>query len=147
MPLAQTEHGPVRFEEDQVLRMLGGLIGFAEATRFVLLENQEIDPFRWLVSVDNPELSFAVIDPRILVPEFHIELTEPDRVRLAINERSEILPLAISVLSARPEESTANLKAPIVVNSTHMLAAQVVMTTSDYAVKHPLLPEPSRSEG
>ena len=146
MPTVETQHGPIEYEDGQVFHMLGGLIGFADATKFVLLESPEVDPFRWLVSVDKPELSFAVIDPRLLVPDFHIGLAEPDRARLEITEESDVLPLAISVLSTPPEGSTANLKAPIVVNSTRMLAQQVVLTTSDYSVKHPLLPSGNGSE-
>ena len=140
MPTATTRHGQIEFQEDQVFRMLGGLVGFADATRFVLLESPDIAPFGWLVSVDRPELSFMVVDPRLVIEGFEIELTEEDRTRLEIDADSDVLPLAIAVVSDSPEASTANLKAPVVVNSSRMLAAQIVLTDSDYSVRHPLLP-------
>ena len=145
MPVAETLHGEIRFETDQVIKLLGGPIGFSQVTDFILLENADIEPFRWLVAVDDSQLSFAVIDPRSLVDGYKIELTQPDRERLQIDESSDVLPLVIAVLGARPEESTANLKAPIVVNSTRMVAAQIVLTSSKYDVKHPLLATASES--
>lgn len=139
MPIVETRHGAIRYEDDQVIRLLGGLVGFDEVTQFVLLETTEIEPLRWLVSVERPELSFLVVDPRLLVEEFQFGLSGEDRKRLRIDEGSDLLPLAITVLGPRPESSTANLKAPIVINSTEMLAAQIVLTESSYSVQHPLL--------
>lgn len=141
MPTATTRHGTIHYEKSQVVHVLGGLVGFPDATHYVLLESEEVEPFRWLVSVDQPELSFLVIDPRLLVLDFEYGLTSADRSRLGIDERSEVLPLVIAVISDEPEGSTANLRAPLIVNSTRMVAAQIVLTDGEHSVRHPLLPQ------
>ena len=142
MPVARTRHGDFDYEEDQVLHVAGGLLGFPDALRFLLLENADVEPLRWLVSLDRPELTLLVIDPRLLVADFQIRLGEEDCERLDLQEGddSALLPLAITVLAERGESSTANLKAPVIVNTRRMRAAQIVLLDAPYSVQHPLLP-------
>jgi flagellar assembly factor FliW len=148
MPQAETRHGTIHYEEDQVFEMLGGLLGFPDAKRFVLLESADIEPLRWLVSVDRKDLSVLVIDPRLLVPGYRVELSREEQSKLEITDGEveregdgNILPLAITLLSDKPQQSTANLKAPIVLNTARMVAAQIVQTESRHSVQHPLLAE------
>jgi flagellar assembly factor FliW len=122
--------------------MVGGLIGFPDATRFLLLESAEVAPLRCLVSLTEPELELTVIDPRHLIAEYRIRLTPKELSRLELEPGDEegLLPLAIAVLGSEPEDSTANLKAPVIVNTRRMIAAQVVLVEDDYSICHPLLP-------
>lgn len=139
MPTAVTQHGPIDYVDEQVFRVEGGLVGFPEARRFILLESPDIEPLRWLVCVDQPEPSLLVVDPRLLVSDYRVTLEEGDRKLLQVDEGSEVLPLAIAVVGENPEASTCNLMAPIVINSTRMVAVQLVLADSEYAVQHPLL--------
>jgi len=139
MAIAETPHGPIEYQSSQVFCMDGGLVGFCDATRFVLIENSEVEPLRWLVSVDRPELAFLVVDPRLLIPDFRVHLRDEERMRLELTDDDDVLLLAITVVGETSEEATANLKAPIVVNPRKMTAAQVVLIDSEYSVHQPLL--------
>ena len=43
MPTATTRHGTIHYEKSQVVHVLGGLVGFPDATHFVLLESDEVE--------------------------------------------------------------------------------------------------------
>ena len=144
MPEAQSRLGRLTYEESQVFRMVGGLIGVPDAERFILLESPEVEPLKWLVSVEGPELSLPVIDPRLLISDYQPRLEDEHVDRLELTSESDLLPLAITVLTPEPEDSTANLRAPIVINTAKMLAAQIVPAESAYSISHPLLPPSSR---
>ncbi len=134
-----TPRGPIEYDEHQVLRVDDGLVGFAQARRFVLVESDDLAPLRWLVAVDSPDLSFLVVDARQIVPTYELRLSAVERAKLGVEDASELLPLAITVVAESPEDATANLKAPILVNSREMTAAQVILTECDYSVRQSLL--------
>ena len=54
MPITSTE-SIFQFDE--------GLIGFYDCKSFLLIEREEIAPFRWLQSTDRADIGFLVIDP------------------------------------------------------------------------------------
>ncbi len=139
MPIANTNFGNLSYEEHQVLQVKGGLIGVPSARSFVLLEAPEIEPLKWLVTTEGPEFVLLVIDPRLLVADYFIRLDEGERQRLEVTAETAILPLAIAKVSENPHNSTANLKAPILVNTDRMLAIQVVPVECEYSVAYPLL--------
>ena len=143
-----TPLGQLEYQDNQLLHLSGGVIGLPEADRFLLVENAEIEPLRWMVSTSVANLSLPVIDPRILMPGYELSLTPEQALRLEVDkeEISGLLPLAITVLAEPADASTANLKAPIVVNTRRMVAAQVVLVDADYPVDFPLLRSPLREE-
>ncbi len=133
MPTVASRFGPLQYDESQVLELVGGLVGLPEVSRFVLVESA--------VTVDGAGLSLLVVDPRLLVRDFRVELSREDCLRLEASpdDGASILPLALTVLAQPPERSTANLRAPILINTDRMRAIQVVPPESPYSVAHPLL--------
>src|SRR5687767_13508802 len=54
-----TTESTIQFQE--------GLIGFYDCKSFRLIAREEIAPFRWLQSVDRPDIGFLVIDPSLVI--------------------------------------------------------------------------------
>ena len=66
--------GEKSFRQDLSFLFSGGIIGFEHCPRFLLVEDEAHDPFRWLVSLDQSGLRFPVLNPLTVMPEFIREL-------------------------------------------------------------------------
>jgi len=122
----------------EVLTFPEGLIGFRAARRFVLLDSgRSRSPFRRLVSLDVPELTFVVCDPGRFWPGYEIELPAADDERVV---------LVIVTVPGNARELTANLMAPLVVNMRTVTGRQVVLDTGRFSTRHPL-PTPVAAAG
>ena len=128
--------GDFEVPADRVLHFPEGLIGFRDARRFVLLEpTRPGSPFRCLVSLDVPELSFVVCDPTVLWPGYAADLPRP-----ASGAPEDQAALVIVTVPQNATEMTANLMAPLVLDSRTRSGRQVVLDTGRYSTRHHLLP-------
>jgi flagellar assembly factor FliW len=134
--------GPLAVREDQIIDLIPGLLGFSQFHRYVLIEHQQESPFLWLQSVDNPDLAFVVIDPLHIVPGYkpgpftevmqELEVDNPDDLNILV---------ILTIPSGRPQEMTANLMGPVVINLKNRRGKQLVLEESRYSHKHRILPE------
>ncbi len=68
--LEGTRFGVVEVNDDTVIHIPRGLVGFPNDRSFVLLERGEGEPIGYLQSVDSPALSFPVVDGSVFGPEY-----------------------------------------------------------------------------
>jgi flagellar assembly factor FliW len=88
-----------------------------------------------LRSVDKPDLSFLVGVPRAFFPDYAIELDDQSCDDLDLHEPGDALVLVILSAGPDPASTTANLMAPVVINSHNRTAAQVILSGSDWPVR------------
>jgi flagellar assembly factor FliW len=142
-----TRFGAVEIDEDRIIEMPDGMIGF-EDRRFILLSPDNNGRFFWFQSVDNPALAFVITDPTAFVPGYDVALTPDEYDRLKLDpESAEVILLAVTTISREARDITINLQGPIVVNPEKMMAKQIVLENGKYGTRHPLFtptePEPS----
>jgi flagellar assembly factor FliW len=125
-----------RDSEPQVLEFPSGIPGFESCRRFVVIASPDLAPLSWLQSLDPPEASFLLVDPRLLDPSYDVSLREFERVRLGAAAGEPLLWLAI--VSVADRKATANLRAPIVINPARMLGCQFIRDDDRYPVHFPL---------
>jgi flagellar assembly factor FliW len=136
LPLRSRRYGSYEVPVERVLTFPDGLIGFADARRFVLLDSSRPDsPFRCLVCIDFPELGFVVCDPVRLWPAYAADLPAPAGERVA--DRGA---LVIVTVPHDPHGMTANLLAPLVFDCTTRTGRQIVLDPDRYSTRHLLLP-------
>lgn len=92
-----------------------------------------------IVSADNEEISFLVISPFDFLEDYEINLDEETIKELEIENPSDVLILNIVTLGESLEASTANLKAPLIINVKNNLGKQFIMQSDTYNIKHPLI--------
>lgn len=122
-----------------------GWVGCADWRRFALELPPETAPVGLLRSLDEPELSFIVVDPWKVEPGFEPLLTEADREALGAGEEAELQWLSVLNVQNEPFAVTANLLGPLVVNRANGTARQVILSQSGYSAAHGLgngLPAP-----
>lgn len=108
--------GAMSVAADQVVELTEGLYGFPTATRFALLPTPR-EGLYWLQSLDHTALVFLLVDPFPFFANYHVELGEADKARLATTTAEDILVLAIVTMPTAPGgRPSANLHAPLMFN-------------------------------
>ncbi|WP_418791021.1 flagellar assembly protein FliW [Phosphitispora sp. TUW77] len=127
--------GDLSIEEQDIITMGGGLLGFEDYTKYVLLDHDDKSPYKWLQSLENPELAFVVMEPFVFFPDYQFELSQNDIKELEVAKTEDVAVLVILVIPENPREMTANIKAPLVINMHKMKGKQVVLNNEAYPVK------------
>jgi flagellar assembly factor FliW len=136
--LLTTRFGTVEVPDKDVLFFSLGVLGFPEVQRYVVLDHGRNTPLKWLQAVDKPELAFPMVPATDLMEDYHITVSPDDLAALAMESTDELQAFVIlTIPNGAPERTTANLKAPIVMNPTTHLARQVLVE-QDYPIRYPL---------
>ena len=114
-----------------------GMFGFEESTRFLPMMIEEgSDAVLLLQNMENEELSFIVMNPFMLCEEYDPILSDEDYAKLGTRKQEELSFYVICVVKDSIEESTVNLKCPIVVNVVTRQARQVILESKEYKFRH-----------
>lgn len=116
-----------------MLRFNSGMPGFAGAKTFSLRSwGTEESPFYVLECQDVLGLRFVVVGPAVFFASY--EPTFGADVYRAVDASGpdDIFVLVILTLHSRPEQTTANLLGPLVVNARSGQAVQAVLSGSGY---------------
>jgi flagellar assembly factor FliW len=134
-----TRFGVLEVEEDAIIKMHRGLLGFESITEYVLIQHRPDTSFRWMQSITESELAFVVVDPGAFFDEYDFDLSDAEAQRLELQNEEDALVLVVVTIGKNGQETTANLAAPIVINSRNLTAMQVVIQESKYEVREPLI--------
>lgn len=137
MEIETTRFGRLAVEDDRVINIPRGLLGFPSHTRFALIQTGEENYFFWLQSIDEPALAFVVADPSIFFKDYEVPIREETQQELELND---IGAAQVFVICNKVDEwLTGNLLGPIVVNAQNRQASQVVLTEKKWTTRQPLL--------
>lgn len=147
MKIATTRFGEMEIDERDIIYMPEGLVGFNEHKRYIIFEHDTSSPFKWLQSVDDPDLAFIIVDPYLFKSDYRIEVS-PHEVAILQTKEIDALSCAVivSIHMELPNPITANLQAPILINPENRWARQCILTKGGYNVRHDLLEAVSRME-
>lgn len=120
------------------VRVPMGILGFEQMKNYLLIANPEEEPFRWLQVKDNASLAFVVINPFLVVPDYHPDIPQADVEFLGLSSPDEAALLNIVTLHGS-NRATVNLKGPVVINRNSGIGKQVILANAaDFSVHHPL---------
>lgn len=140
MQIESLKFGILEVPDDKVIKMARPILGFEQLTTFCLVERDDAQPFMWLQSVEEPAVSFVVINPAVFFPEYRIEVNPAEIAEIAIENLESVETYVIVSIPENAEEMTANLQGPIIINTENCLAKQLILVNSDYQVQHRILP-------
>jgi flagellar assembly factor FliW len=127
--------GEIELDERQRLEFPLGIFGFNGLKSYVLLDASQ-PPFYWLQSLDRPGVAFVLVDPRALVGDYRLDVSEEDLAAIGIEDPRDVLDFVIVTIPPEPREMTVNLQGPIVVNRRTRAARQCISRNLDYDVRH-----------
>lgn len=128
-----TEHS-VEVNESDLYDFDGGLSGFEDLKRYALIPEPD-SAVEWLQSVDDPAVAFPLLEPFIFYPEYGFELSDADARALDLQGPEEAVVRCILTVGERPEETTANLIAPVVLNPRARLGRQLLLQDSSLQIR------------
>jgi len=137
-----TRFGPITVDEQKIITMPSGMLGFPDEKRYAIVQHKENSPFFWYQSVDDPALAFVITSPFFFVPDYSVPLD--DAVNQMswddenIEEKVELY-VVVNIPNGSPNKMTANLIGPILINTDTLQALQMVVTDSPYSHRFPLL--------
>ena len=132
--------GEIEFEEEQIIEMPSGMVGFPERRRYVLVPFADPDvPFLCWQSVDDHALCFILIEPTIVYPDYEVALPVEEFEDIELGSAGEGSVYVVVTVPADPREMTVNLMGPIVVNHSARKAKQLVLADPRYTTKHRVL--------
>jgi flagellar assembly factor FliW len=126
------ELGSFDYEEKHIISFPEGIIGFEDMRNYIIINDEDSEPIQWLVSLDDHDLMFPVLDPSLVRREYTGLLPPgPDRTVLLI-----------ASLKESPEDSTVNLRSPIVIDAETRTGRQVVLADESLPMRYRFLEAP-----
>lgn len=137
---SQVTQLPVAPVDVPELRFANGLPGFPGERRFGLVRWGAFEgPYSLMVDLDDPSVRFLVMPPYVFFPDYVVDLDDATAARIHLERAEDCLLLVIVTLTGRPEEATANLLGPVVVNLDTREGTQAVLAESGYSTRTPLV--------
>ena len=130
--------GEVEIEDDKILELPNGIIGFENFNQFTIIYDIDDDSqtrISWLQSVEEPTLALPVIDPLAIVPEYAPMIEDELLSPLGNPADADLLFLLVMTVPADMTKVTANMKAPIIINTEEKKGVQLIVENADYPVK------------
>ena len=137
MPLDMSSVAEIEITKTQTIQLPLGLLGFERIKTYSLITKDDQKPFCWLSVPEGDDLAFLVVPPSLVLPDYAPDLSDADADFLEIRNPNDALVFNIVTLKS-DGSATVNLKGPIVINRHTMIGMQVVLSQSQYAIKHPI---------
>ena len=136
----QTKYfGEIEYDQDDVVTVPIGMFGFEEEHEFLLIPFEgSCETLLSLQSLQTPALSFTVMTPFSLLPDYSPELQPSELKSLGVTENGELGYYVLCAIKDPIANSTVNLKCPVAINVDTRVARQVILETDRYEMRHPL---------
>lgn len=146
--IATRPYGEIEISESQIIDFPDGIPGFTFIKQFAILDTKEENsPLKWLQAVDEPELAFIIISPYAFMPDYRLEVTQGDLDALEVKGPDDLLVYCIVTIPSDPNDMTANLQGPVIINPVKRLGRQSISLSEDYSVRHRIVDELKKTAG
>lgn len=133
--------GELEVGEKDMITLKEEILGFSQYKRFFIVDPGDRSLMLWLQFADDGRTAFPILEPQIFLSSYHLNLLPAERASLEIKDRKEISVYTIVTIPQRVQETSANLKAPIVINSATRWARQIVLQDNKLEVRYPIYRE------
>ncbi len=127
LKLVTRQFGELEFDGNIIYHFPNGLPGFEEFHKFIIIDEKDTEPLRWLLSIEDPNIGLPLLEASLIAPDIYGELP--------VEEKSSSV-FVVVVLRRDPEPTTANLKAPIVLNDAERTGKQVVLNSDKFSTQY-----------
>lgn len=133
----KTKHfGIVEYSTNDVISFVEGLPGFTKYHQYIIIEKEDSRPFSWMQSIENSDISFVIVDPKVFRPNYKVLTPPEDLAGINIHDPNDIKIVALVTMSDDPKDVSMNLKAPIIINPVEQLAIQIILRNTDYDIEY-----------
>lgn len=126
-----------------VIDLVHPMPGFPDRSRFALVQLGEDGLLCQLRSLDDPELRFLVMPPAPFFPDYAPVVGDDVVAELQIASADDVIVLLVLNAGKSLDSTTANLMAPVLVNTATRRASQVILDDPDLPIAAPLTQTPA----
>ncbi|MGB9771120.1 MAG: flagellar assembly protein FliW [Candidatus Kapaibacteriota bacterium] len=130
------QFGVLEIEPQHIFYFENGILGFEDLHEFVLIADEETLPFKWLISVENPEIGFPLLSP------WHLDLMYDPGDEFDLEK---LVLMVIVTLEDENKQMTANMKAPIVFDVENQRGWQTILPSDKYSTNF-VIPKKTKQE-
>ena len=135
-----TRHlGEIDIDESKIIEFKEGIPGFEGLKSFALFHDEENgngEAFMWLQSLDDTDVTFVLLNTFAFMPQYKPILEDSDISDLGEFGDEDLLIRNIAVIHDKLENTTVNLKAPIIINAATKLGKQAIAKNEEYHIRH-----------
>jgi flagellar assembly factor FliW len=125
--LRTAQFGEIEFEEKYVFYFEDGILGFEDLRKFVLISDDDTIPFKWMISIEEPNIGFPLLNPWLLDANY-----SPNK---SLSFENEAI-LVVITLGGEIGSMTANMKAPIIMDLEEQTGRQIILPSDKYSTSH-----------
>jgi flagellar assembly factor FliW len=122
-----------------VIELVRPMPGFPDLRRFALVRLDDAGDLCRLTSLEEPDLSFLVVPPGRFFPDYAPTVDQDVLAELEIRSAEDVLLLVVLNAGASLAATTANLAAPVLINTTSLRGGQIVLDEADLPLAAPLV--------
>ena len=115
-----------------------GIPGFEDYKYFNVNVIKDNEKFYSIVSKEDDNIGFISISPFEIKNDYEIDLDDEFVKELDIKSEKDVLVLCLITLGKTLKDSTAHLKAPIIINIKNNRGKQLILQDDKYKIKEPL---------
>ncbi len=119
--------GDLAVSKDMIFHFEDGMLGFEDLKNFVIVSEEESAPFKWLISIEKPEIGFPLLSPWLIDIQY-----SPG------NQYDVEKQIFFAVITLENEEGkmAANLKAPIILDTDNLKGYQIILPFDKYSTNY-----------
>lgn len=121
------------------IELVHPLPGFPDHRRFALVQLDDDGVLCQLRSLEDSSLRFLVMSPVTFFPDYAPEVSDEVVEDLQISSAEDVIVLLVLNAGDSLDTTTANLMAPVVVNTATMRASQVILDDPSLPLAAPLV--------
>jgi len=134
--------GEREIDELQIIDFPQGILGFDFIKKFIIMDTEdEGSPFKWMQAFDEKDLAFVIIRPHDFMEEYELVISQNDLDEVKSESIDELIIFAIVTIPENPQDMTANLQGPIIINPVKRIGKQAISLSDRYTVRHNILDE------
>ncbi len=141
MKVKTSRFGELEVNPSDIVTFSEGLLGFENLKKYFVVDPGDSTLILWLQSTEDEKVAFPIIEPKIFKPDYIAKLLPADLNGLDLESLQTAKLYSILTIPANVTEMSANLKAPVVINSTKKVGKQIVLQDSKLSVKHEMYKE------
>ncbi len=141
MKVNTSRFGELDVNPTDIVAFPEGLLGFENLKKYFVVDPGDSTLILWLQSTEDEKVAFPIIEPKIFKPDYIAKLLPADLNGLDLDSLQAAKLYSILTIPGNVTEMSANLKAPVVINSSKKIGKQIVLQDSKLSVKHEMYKE------
>ncbi len=134
------QFGEIEVDEDKILNFPDGIIGFSDCKHFILVSEEELEPFQWLLCIDegNEEIGFPLLPPFVFVQDYLKYLPKDIQAEFKKGDECPVNVFGVITIKGSNGSMTINLRGPIIIDVEKKEGKQIILTSESIPVDFPL---------